>query len=83
MSVSRPEPLAESFARSRKPAALGLAPIIGEIAELLAFGAAGADLSLALTHLGSVPSGSTHTWLATLSADLVLAAAAPEFNPEP
>jgi hypothetical protein len=87
MSVIRTGSQVESFARARTPAAIGLAPVIGEIAELLALATTEADLRSAMAHLGgapgSLPEPSWRTWLADLSADLEQAAAAPAFNPEP
>jgi hypothetical protein len=87
MSVIRTGSQVGSFARARTPAAIGLAPVIGEIAELLALATAETDLRSAMAHLGgapgSLPEPSWRTWLADLSADLEQAAAAPTFNPEP
>ncbi len=78
---------AESFARTRMPAAVGLAPIVGEIAELLALATDETDLSRAMAHLGSAPdahpSQSWRAWLTELSAELVQAATSPEFDVEP
>jgi hypothetical protein len=87
MSVLRTEPEVDSFARARVPAAIGLAPVIGEIAELLALATAETDLRRAMAHLGGAPGSRRESFwrtrLSNLSADLERAAAAPEFNPEP
>jgi hypothetical protein len=87
MAIRHTEPLIESFARTRMPAAFGLAPLIGEIAELLALATTDTDLSNAMLHLGAAPDAqppqSWLTWLTDLSADAVRVAAASVLNPEP
>jgi hypothetical protein len=88
MAIRSAEPLIESFARAWVPTAFGLAPLIGEIAELLALATTDTDLSRAMLHLGAAPDTeppeSWRTWLTDLSADAVRwAAAASELNPEP
>jgi hypothetical protein len=87
MAIRHTEPLIESFARTRMPAAFGLAPLIGEIAELLALATTDTDLSNAMLHLGAAPDAqppqSWRTWLTDLSADAVRVAAASVLNREP
>jgi hypothetical protein len=88
MTTYRTEPSIESFARTRMPTAIGLAPLIGEVAELLALATTDTDLSNAMLHLGassddSRPPQSWRAWLTDLSTDAVRVAAASAFNPEP
>lgn len=78
--------LVESYARTRVPAAFGLAPLIGEIAELLALATTETDLCRAMAHLTDAsdtqPTQSWRAWLTDLSTDAVRVAAASERKPE-
>ena len=79
MATRRTGPLIESI--------FGLAPLIGEIAELLALATTDTDLSNAMLHLGAAPDAqppqSWRTWLTDLSADAVRVAAASALDREP
>jgi len=80
------ESLLESFARTQVPTSFGLAPLIGEIAELLALATTETDLSRAMAHLTGAsdiqPPQSWRTWLTDLSTDAVRIATASELKPE-
>jgi hypothetical protein len=70
--VDHTDSLVDSFARTRMPSAIGLAPLIGEIAELLALCTTDTDLTYAMTHLGGTqPPQSWRTWLTDLSSDAI------------